>query len=421
MSNSKVYGFDDENWIVGMQLCGIAMNDATLNLGANNIIGDYESGSGNAIGIDMYSDISSSTVNIQGKNNTIYGENTAGGNAYGIYIGEENTGTINISSEHNTIYGEASGDGENNSDSSQAAGIYGELGNSIATINITGNNNTIYGSNSIYNNFENAVGIHLRGSSGTVNILSDDNTIYGEIEESDSDYGSYATGIDLKANNNTLNISGDKNIIYGNNFDGYEAEGIYVNSFGGQSNINIASDGNVISASQSNNVLSSPFYPISGIYSDGNLTITGSNNTVNASSNTVNDVSGIDYEGNGTLLIANTTINVTNDNTDNENTAIGVLIGKDFFTTSQPTSVTLNNNTINVSNASTASGSESSGIEIGPSNTNSFTIEDNVFKVTGGEVSYGIFSVDPLGSKKSNWIKYNTFSGDITDANKVVD
>jgi hypothetical protein len=56
-------------------------------------------------------DGSSNTVNIRGNNNMIYGTNTAGSNAWGIYIGGESTGVVNIFSANNTIYGEASGDG----------------------------------------------------------------------------------------------------------------------------------------------------------------------------------------------------------------------------------------------------------------------------------------------------------------------
>jgi hypothetical protein len=243
------------------------------------------------------------------------------------------------------------------------------------------------------------------------------NKIYGENKLSSNVNDSYAYGIYLETVNNTLNISGDKNNIYGNNFNGYAAYGIAAYSDGYTTNITISSDGNVISASSTTNDASfSSDQEVAGIWTDGNLSVTGSNNTINAYTNTsYNYVNGIDYEGNGKLLIANTTINATNDST-NGGSAIGVLISP-----YQPTSVTLNNNTIKVSNASTASGSESSGIDIESSNTNSFTIEDNAFKVTGGEVSYGIFSANPIGSKKSTWISDNTFSGDITSDNRVYD
>jgi hypothetical protein len=243
------------------------------------------------------------------------------------------------------------------------------------------------------------------------------NTIYGENKASSNVNNSYAYGIYLETENNTLNISGDKNNIYGNNFNGYAAFGIVAFNYGGQTNINITSDGNVISASSTTNDASfSSDQEVAGIYSDGNLSIAGSNNTINATTNVIDNTPvGVNYVGNGNLLIANTTINATNDST-NGGSAIGVLISP-----YQPTSVTLNNNTIKVSNASTASGSESSGIDIESSNTNSFTIEDNAFKVTGGEVSYGIFSANPIGSKKSTWISDNTFSGDITSDNRVYD
>jgi hypothetical protein len=363
----------------------------------------------------MWSDDNqSNTVNIQGKNNTIYGENTAGGNAFGIFIAKNSTGDINIFSTSNTIYGEVSGDGGDSSLHELASGIFSGS-DSTANINITGNNNTIYGSNSTYNNYKLATGIFFYGSNGTLNILSKNNTIYGEIEESDNNYFSQADGITLNSSNPdtstfTLNINGDKNNIYGKNFDGYRADGIYAS--GSQSNINIGGDGNVISASsQTTATAQSPLGIAIGIYTEGNLLITGSNNAVNASANTGNNVIGIDYAGSGILSIANTTVNVSNDS--QNGTAIALFI------TNQPTSVVLYNNTFDVNNAAT--NKDAIGILINSSDVSNFTIEDNVFNVTSEGTSFGIYSNYPLGSKKSQWISDNTFEGDITDDNRVVD
>jgi hypothetical protein len=429
MSNSDIYGFD----AYGSGASGIYLSDSTLNLGANNVIGASESGSdGNAIGINMSSRTSSSTVNIQGNNNTIYGTNTAGSNAWGIYIEQESTGNVNIFSANNTIYGEASGDGQEGGYEDFGyivAGIFSDY-NSIATVNILGNNNTIYGSDSISNSSgDEAAGILLNGeyeTSSTVNILSMNNTIYGENKASSNVNNSYAYGIYLETENNTLNISGDKNNIYGNNFNGYAAFGIVAFNYGGQTNINITSDGNVISASSTTNDASfSSDQEVAGIYSDGNLSIAGSNNTINATTNVIDNTPvGVNYVGNGNLLIANTTINATNNSTLNYE-AIGVLIGTLIYSPSepQPNSVTLSNNAINVINES-LSGGHSEGIFIESSDTSNFVIEDNALKVTnkpGGAISYGIASDTSLGSNKTTWLNDNTFSGDITDANRVVD
>jgi hypothetical protein len=430
MSNSDVYGYDTSREAAGITM----VNDATLNLGANNVIGAYESGSEDiAVGIEMSStDGSSNTVNIRGNNNMIYGTNTAGSNAWGIYIGGESTGVVNIFSANNTIYGEASGDGQEGGYENFGyivAGIFSDY-DSIATVNILGNNNTIYGSDSISNSSgDEAAGILLNGeyeTSSTVNILSMNNTIYGENKASSNVNNSYAYGIYLETENNTLNISGDKNNIYGNNFNGYAAFGIVAFNYGGQTNINITSDGNVISASSTTNDASfSSDQEVAGIYSDGNLSIAGSNNTINATTNVIDNTPvGVNYVGNGNLLIANTTINATNNSTLNYE-AIGVLIGTLIYSPSepQPNSVTLSNNAINVINES-LSGGHSEGIFIESSDTSNFVIEDNALKVTnkpGGAISYGIASDTSLGSNKTTWLNDNTFSGDITDANRVVD
>ena len=393
ISNSEIYAYDPN----GFEATGIIVDDSTINLGANNIIGatmdGYSEESSDSSGAEGIAIAYGGIVNINGNGNTIYGlNNSIGVNdcAEGILIYEE--GTLNILSDNNTIYGEQTNLGD--SEEGIAAGVLFDNNGyryyeSEGDINIIGNGNTIYGLNT--GGYDEAAGIYFYGN-GEVNIFSSNNNIYGEVAQNAANSDAY--GIELNSNSyssNSLNISGNNNIISANNYVGGSAIGIYGNEC---STISITSDGNVISAySQNNNPekvsSSESSLDVYGIESYGNLSIMGSN-TINVSNDNSNDngnAYGVYYGGQGYLILENTKINVTN------NESSGYFVSEGVY---------LDYN----------------------SNVDNYIIQNNNFNVQYDDATdnaIGIYSVNNLTDEEIAALKNdNIFTGDITDNNKVV-